>query len=97
MMLDHGRIEELLAVRALSGLDGDDVRDLENELRAHGPDCQECRRLEREFDETAAMIAFSLDPEPVDPGLADRILATCWELEKLPAAGDLLGLVADKG
>jgi hypothetical protein len=74
MTRDHGRIEELLAVRALGGLDGDDRDVLERELADHG-DCAECRELERSFSETAGRLAFALDPEPVDPTIAERILA----------------------
>ena len=64
MMRDHSRIEELLAVRSLGGLDGDDVQTLLDELASHG-DCAECRRLEAEFDEVAGRLAFALEPEPV--------------------------------
>ncbi|MEA2613955.1 MAG: Anti-sigma-K factor rskA [Chloroflexota bacterium] len=73
-MTTHGRIEELLAVRALGGLDGSDVETLERELAAHG-DCAECRRLEDEFVETAAMLADSLTPEPVGAGMVEAILS----------------------
>ena len=74
MQRDHDRIEELLAVRALGGLDGEDLATLEGELEAHGPDCAECRRLERELDEVAGALAFALDPVPVDATMADAIL-----------------------
>jgi anti-sigma-K factor RskA len=70
---DHATIEELLAIRSLGGLDGEDVALLETELASHG-DCEECRRLEREYDETAGHLAFALDPAPVDMGQADEIL-----------------------
>jgi len=70
---DHTAIEELLAIRSLGGLDGDDVALLETELASHG-DCEECRRLEREYEETAGHLAFALDPTPVDMGQADEIL-----------------------
>lgn len=73
MTRDHATIAELLAVQALGGLDGDDVERLDTERAAHG-DCDECRRLEAEFTETAGRLAFSLDPEPVDASIADRIL-----------------------
>ena len=73
MIRDHAEIEELLAIRSLGGLDGDDVQLLESELASHG-DCEECRRLEREYDETAGRLAFALDPAPVDMGQADEIL-----------------------
>jgi anti-sigma-K factor RskA len=73
MIRDHAVIEELLAVRALGGLEGDDDEALERELASHG-DCDECRRLRDGFEETAGRLAFALDPEPVDPSMADRIL-----------------------
>lgn len=72
--LDHTTIEELLAVRALGGLDGADTQLLEQEMAAHG-DCERCRTLERRFDEVAGRLSFSLDPVAVDPAMADRILA----------------------
>ncbi len=74
MTREHGLIDELLAIRALDGLDEDDVARLERELAAHG-DCDECRRLEAEHAEVAGMLALALDPRPVDEGMADRILA----------------------
>jgi hypothetical protein len=74
MIRDHASIDELLAIRALGGLDGDDAERLERELAAHG-DCDECRRLEAEHNEVAGMLALSLDPRPVDEGMADRIVA----------------------
>jgi hypothetical protein len=74
MTRDHALIDELLAIRSLDGLDGDDVALLEREFAAHG-DCDECRRLEVEHAEVAGMLALALDPRPVDEGMADRILA----------------------
>lgn len=79
MTLDHTTIEELLAVQALRGLDGDDIETLARERASHG-DCEECRRLEDDFTETAGRFAMALDPEPVDPAMVDRILT--------PPAGD---------
>jgi Anti-sigma-K factor rskA len=84
MTRDHTTIEELLAVQALGGLDGDDVQALAAERAAHG-DCEECARLEAEFTETAGRLAFSLEPEPVDPAMADRILA------EAPAPAEVVG------
>ena len=55
------------------------------ELASHG-DCEECRRLERELDETAGRLAFSLDPVAVDPAIADRILAEPRPHVAAPAA-----------
>jgi len=75
MTLDHALIDELLAIRALDGLDGGDAALLEAELAAHG-DCEECRRLEIEHLEVAGMLALTLDPRPMREGIADRILAS---------------------
>lgn len=75
MNRDHSVIDELLAVRALGGLDGDDVELLARELRDHG-DCEECRRIEAAHREVAGMLPAALHPRPVDPSIVDRILAT---------------------
>jgi anti-sigma-K factor RskA len=71
---DHSSIEELLAVRALGGLDPPEERALQAAMDEHGPDCAECRRLRDGFEATAGLLGFALDPVPVDPGLADRVL-----------------------
>lgn len=76
MTRDHSLIEELMAVDALGGLDGDDRATLERERAAHGAGCDECLALERTFAETAGRLAFALDPQPVDEGMLDRILAS---------------------
>ncbi|MDP9329302.1 MAG: anti-sigma factor [Actinomycetota bacterium] len=73
MMRDHTLIEELLSVQALGGLDGGDVALLESQRSEHG-DCVECRNLEDEFNEIAGRLGFALDPEPIDPRMADEIL-----------------------
>jgi hypothetical protein len=72
---DHAGIEELLAARALDGLDPADEAALDAELTAHG-DCAACHALQAEFAGTAALLAVSLDPVPADPAIAERILAT---------------------
>jgi len=66
-MKDHTRIEELLALDALDALDGGDVDELRRELGDHAPACAECAALRAEFAETAGLLAFSLEPEPVRP------------------------------
>jgi anti-sigma-K factor RskA len=71
---DHTQIEELLAVRALGGLDPEDEVALQRAMAAHGPDCEECERLQVEFETTAGLLGFALEPAPVDPSMADRIL-----------------------
>ena len=91
MTRDHTVIEELLAIRALGGLDGDDLALLERELASHG-DCEECRRL-----------AFALEPEPVDMAQADEILRRAnhpatQEVapQQVPAPIDELGVRRDR-
>ena len=73
MMRDHSLIEELSAVDALGGLDGDDRELLERERASHG-DCAECRAIEAGFAEAAGSLAATLTPLPVDDGMADLIL-----------------------
>ena len=74
MIRDHALIDELLAARALDGLDDHDAAVLERELTTHG-DCDECRRLEAQHAEVAGMLAFALDPRPVSDDIVDRILS----------------------
>jgi anti-sigma-K factor RskA len=74
MNRDHTVIEELLAIRALGGLDGEDVQVLERELASHG-DCAECRGLAAEYSETAGRLAFALEPAAVSTRAADVIAA----------------------
>jgi Anti-sigma-K factor rskA len=74
MIRDHSLIDELLSVRALDGLNGEDEVRLERELASHRP-CEECDRLQAEHAEVAGRLAFALDPLPVPAGIVDRILA----------------------
>ncbi len=89
MTREHDAIEELLAVRSLGGLDGDDVATLDRLLAAHG-DCAECRRLESGFAGTAADLALALDPVEVDPTMVDRILSET-PAQTAPMARDEVG------
>jgi len=74
MMRDHGRIEELIAIRSIGGLDTEDRAELEREMASHGPDCEECRRLEIEYAEVAGRLGFALDPVALRPGFADETI-----------------------
>jgi anti-sigma-K factor RskA len=80
---DHTEIEELLAVRALGGLDPEEDAALRRAMATHGPDCPVCDRLQAEFESTAGVLGFALDPVPVDPAIADRILARPRPTERL--------------
>jgi hypothetical protein len=75
---DHTAIEELLALRALDGLGDDDARRLDAETAAHG-DCDTCRELATAYAETAAFLAASLDPVPVDAAATERLLTAARE------------------
>ena len=74
-MRDHERIEELLVVGALGGLDPEDAELLARERAEHGPACEECARLEREYGEVAGRLALALDPVPVRDGFEDEVVA----------------------
>lgn len=74
-MNDHERIEELVAVRALGGLDTADAERLDRAMAEHGPACAECRRLEAEYGEVAGRLAFAIDPVAVPDGFEDRVVA----------------------
>ncbi len=58
---DHTKIEELLAVNALGGLDRADV-ELLTRLRGEHGACEECARIEAAFSEVAGRLGFALDP-----------------------------------
>lgn len=89
MTRDHTLIEELLAVRSLHGLDGDDLATLEREVASHG-DCDECARLREGFDEVAGRLGLSLEPVAVDPEMADRILTLARGGEGAVPADDVV-------
>lgn len=70
----HERIEELLALQVLGDLDEDEQAELDR-LRRQVGDCPECARLEREYYEAAAQLAYALPPAEVSDGAEARLLA----------------------
>ena len=74
MMRNHERIEELIAIRSIGGLDPQEQVELEREMASHGFDCEECRRLETEYGEAAGRLAFALDPVRLRPGFAEETI-----------------------
>ena len=74
MIRDHELLEELIAVRALGGLDPEDERTLEREQASHGPGCVECRELESQYAEVAGRLAFAVDPAPLREGFEDEVV-----------------------
>lgn len=75
MMRSHERIEELIAIRSIGGLEPEERAELEREMASHGPDCRECRRLETEYGEVAGRLAFALEPVAVRPAFAEETIA----------------------
>jgi Anti-sigma-K factor rskA len=71
----HDRLEELIAADALGGLERDEALELERELAAHGPDCEECRRLLVDYAEVAGRLATALEPVPLSAAAEDRLMA----------------------
>jgi hypothetical protein len=81
---EHERIEELLAVRALDGLEPGELAEYDRLRTEHGLDCEECRRAELELDEIAGRLAFALGPVVVPAGMEDALMARALE-ERPPA------------
>lgn len=75
----HEDIEALIAADALGGLDEFDRRRLDRELERHGPDCEECRLLERRYAEVAGMLALRADPAPLSEGAEERLVQAARE------------------
>jgi hypothetical protein len=74
-MREHARIEELIAIRSLGGLDPQDQASLTEEMASHGPDCAECLRLEADYAEVAGGLALALDPVAVRSELLEETVA----------------------
>jgi anti-sigma-K factor RskA len=81
----HERLEELIAVDALGGLDDADHRELVAEMAGHGPDCPDCAGLIAEYGEVAALLASSLDPVPLSAGAEDRLREAARAAAEEPA------------
>jgi anti-sigma-K factor RskA len=86
MMRDHTRIEELIAIRSIGGLEPQEQAELERLMASHGPDCEECRRLETEYGEVAGRLAFALDPVALRPGFAEETIGLALR-ERSPRRG----------
>jgi anti-sigma-K factor RskA len=74
-MRDHTVVEELMAARALDGLERSEESTLAAERSSHGEGCEECLRIEVEYEEVAGRLAFALEPEEVRAGLEDELVA----------------------
>jgi anti-sigma-K factor RskA len=74
-MRDHSVVEELMAARALDGLERSEESALAMERSSHGEGCEECLRIESEYEEVAGRLAFALEPAEIRAGLEDELVA----------------------
>jgi anti-sigma-K factor RskA len=73
MSNEHERIEELLSVRALGGMEAPELAEYAR-IRADHGDCEICLRAELEFDEIAGRLAFALEPVELPAGMEDALM-----------------------
>jgi anti-sigma-K factor RskA len=66
----HEDYKDMLPALALSALDADDAR----ALNQHLSECDECRRELADWESTAAALALSADPAEPSPQVRDRIM-----------------------
>ena len=85
-MRDHERIEELISIRSLGGLDLDDESLLERLLEEHGDACEECRLLRDEYAEVAGRLAFALAPAALREGFEDEVVSLATSARRAAAA-----------
>jgi len=90
-MSDHERIEELLALEALDALELEGEEALAREVEAHGPDCEACAVLRREYRNAAGRLPFALDPVAVRDELGEDILKAGRPVLLARPAGPLRG------
>jgi hypothetical protein len=85
--LPHDEIEELIVADALDGLDPADRDRLARLMAEHGPDCPECRRLEREYREVAGAIALTIDEVPMTAGAEDALIRAARDARQPSRSG----------
>lgn len=72
-MIDHERIDELLAGYALQALSGPDALEADVLLTDHVPDCADCRNTLSTFHAAAADLALAVEPVPPPDRLLPRL------------------------
>jgi hypothetical protein len=70
----HEALEELIVADVLDGLTEPEQSRLWAELRRHGPECPECRRLLEQYGEVAGALALAVPPVPLSDGAEERLL-----------------------
>jgi hypothetical protein len=73
MTWDHDRVEELLAARALDGLDAEEAALAERALIEHVPACPRCREALDAYRVVAGDLALLADPVPTPDTLDARV------------------------
>lgn len=73
MTWDHDRVQELLAARALDGLDAEDAALAERALIEHVPGCPRCREALDGFNAVAGDLGLLADPVPTPDVLDARL------------------------
>ena len=75
--MDHAEIKDLIPLKALSRLDGDEARAVDEHLAAG---CDECERELASFNEALAAMAMAEsgddDPPPIESGVVCRRAST---------------------
>jgi anti-sigma-K factor RskA len=71
----HDRLEELIALDALGGLDAGELEELRSLLAEHGEDCATCSEMIAAYADAAAVLAFALPPSGSSAGSEERLIA----------------------
>ncbi|HEV8660634.1 MAG TPA: anti-sigma factor [Thermoanaerobaculia bacterium] len=78
--MTHEEIEQLAALHAISAASAEEVE----ELRQHLKDCDDCRRAADELNETAALMALSVDAVPPPLEVRKALLREVSRIDRLP-------------
>jgi hypothetical protein len=76
MSWEHERVEELLAARALGGLEGDDAALAERAVIEHVQECERCRRSHDTYRALAGDLALAASPVEPPDALGARLRRT---------------------
>ncbi len=82
----HERIDELIALDAIGGLEEADRAELQAILAEHGDDCAGCDERFAAYAEAAATLAMALEPVGPSAGAEDRLIAAARARDAGPHA-----------
>jgi anti-sigma-K factor RskA len=80
--MTHEEIQDLAAMNAIGALTPEEAA----ELRRHLATCGDCRRIAGELDESAALLALSVDPVTPPPQVKQDMLSKLAERPARPSA-----------